>query len=126
MNEDYIVIQPQLIYAEAIADAHADFCSVGEQKYIDLYEPAVKDFAAYIIWMQDLEKGINLPDGWVPETTRWLINSAKELGLGKVLVTCDADNIASKRIIETAGAQFENEIIPKGQSYAVRRYWLTI
>ncbi len=175
MNAEYIIMSPQLTYAEAFANAYSDYFQANEQKYIDLYAPGVKDFPTYMKWLSDLEKGINLPDGWVPETTRWLINSekqiagfirvrprltppleeeighigydvppterkkgygrcclkvaseiAKELGLQKALVTCDSDNLGSKRIIESAGAQLENEIIPKGQSYSVCRYWLEI
>ncbi len=43
---------------------------------------------------------------------------AYELGLDPVLVTCDADNIGSRRIIESGGGVFENVIGIK------RRYWV--
>jgi len=34
---------------------------------------------------------------------------AAALGIEPVLVTCDADNVASRRVIESAGAEFEDE-----------------
>ncbi len=40
------------------------------------------------------------------------------LGIDPVLVTCDEDNIGSRRIIESGGGRFENVIGIK------RRYWV--
>lgn len=79
MNVEHIVAPPQLGYAEAFANAYFDYYKANEQKWIDLYAPGIKDFTAYITWLSDLEKGVNLPEGWVPETTRWLINGQKEI-----------------------------------------------
>lgn len=43
---------------------------------------------------------------------------AYRLGIDPVLVTCDEDNIGSRRIIEGAGGRFESQIGLK------RRYWV--
>jgi predicted acetyltransferase len=43
---------------------------------------------------------------------------ANDLGIDPVLVTCDQDNIGSRRIIESGGGRFENVIGIK------RRYWV--
>jgi predicted acetyltransferase len=43
---------------------------------------------------------------------------AVALGIDPALVTCDEDNLASRRIIERAGGVFENQIGVK------RRYWV--
>ncbi len=50
---------------------------------------------------------------------------ARELGLTRVLVTCDEDNIASRKIIEACGGVYENSYtldidVPK------RRYWIDL
>jgi len=42
------------------------------------------------------------------------LEKAKELGLRRVLVTCDADNIASRKIIESNGGVLEDEIEADG------------
>ena len=51
---------------------------------------------------------------------------AKELGLTKVLVTCDDDNLGSKKIIEANGGMLENKVgkgIGKSQTC---RYWIEL
>jgi predicted acetyltransferase len=45
---------------------------------------------------------------------------AKELGLARVLLTCDEDNLGSRRTIENAGGAYEDS--RKGK----RRYWIEI
>jgi predicted acetyltransferase len=47
---------------------------------------------------------------------------AKELGIGKVLVTCDDDNVGSSKIIEKNGGVLEDKIEVDGK--LKRRYWI--
>lgn len=49
---------------------------------------------------------------------------AKNLGIERALVTCDADNLGSRKIIESNGGVLENEFLPKGSNIAHRRYWI--
>ena len=44
------------------------------------------------------------------------------LGLDKILITCDKNNIASKRTIESCGGILENEVIE--ESRTTLRYWI--
>ena len=44
------------------------------------------------------------------------------LGLEKILITCDKNNIASKRTIESCGGILENEVIE--ESSITLRYWI--
>ena len=46
------------------------------------------------------------------------VGRAAELGLGRVLLTCDADNVASARTIESNGGVYEDTRNGK------RRYWI--
>jgi predicted acetyltransferase len=55
--------------------------------------------------------------GWALGET---LVAAKELGLDRVLITCDDDNVASARTIERAGGVMED--MREGK----RRYWITI
>ena len=114
------------------------------------------DFATYVEKEKSHALGKNLPTGYVPETTYWLIDSgefigrvsirhwltehlrqiagligydirpskrkhgygtkilelalprAKEIGLHNVLVTCDATNVGSRRIIEKNSGTLES------------------
>ncbi|MEK7171371.1 MAG: GNAT family N-acetyltransferase [Patescibacteria group bacterium] len=49
---------------------------------------------------------------------------AKEIGLQKVLVTCDESNIASQKIIEKNGGQFQDRI-PREDKFELR-YWIDL
>ena len=44
------------------------------------------------------------------------------LGLEKILITCDKNNIASKRTIESCGGVLENEVVD--ESRTTLRYWI--
>jgi predicted acetyltransferase len=47
-----------------------------------------------------------------------------QLGIGRVLVTCDEDNVASRRIIEGAGGVFESAFESADHRAPTRRYWI--
>ena len=54
------------------------------------------------------------------------LEEAKKLGLEKVLVTCDEDNVASRKIIERCKGAFENAV-PQGDGKPPkRRYWIEL
>jgi len=64
--------------------------------------------------------------GYGTEILRLGLEKAKELGLQRVLVTCDEDNIGSKKIIEHNGGKFENAIELEGDNVRKLRYWIDI
>ena len=53
------------------------------------------------------------------------LKEAKKLGLEKVLLTCDNDNIASIKSIERNGGVLENKIRHKTE-VLTRRYWINL
>lgn len=52
------------------------------------------------------------------------LQAARNLGLARVLVTCDLDNVASRRAIERNDGQLED--IPDTSLGRVRRYWIDL
>lgn len=54
------------------------------------------------------------------------LKKAKELGLGRVLVTCREENIGSSRVIEKNGGVYENDYYDEVQSVRFKRYWLSL
>ena len=50
------------------------------------------------------------------------------IGGGKVLVTCDDDNIRSARVIEANGGVLENKVenFESGRTVLTRRYWIDL
>jgi len=55
---------------------------------------------------------------------RSVLPQARALGLEKVLVTCDDDNLASARTIEKAGGVLED--VRDTELGRTRRYWMTL
>lgn len=51
---------------------------------------------------------------------------AAGLGIERALVTCDADNIGSRRIIEKNGGTLEGEFRVSGSKGVHRRYWIEL
>jgi predicted acetyltransferase len=64
--------------------------------------------------------------GYGKEILRLGLIKAKERGLNRVLVTCDEDNIGSRKIIEHNGGQLENIIEVKDSPVRKMRYWIDI
>src|SRR5436305_4563927 len=54
------------------------------------------------------------------------LEQAHKMGLRRVLVTCDENNIGSKKVIEYNGGQFENEVCVEGSSMKKLRYWIDL
>jgi predicted acetyltransferase len=156
------LIEPTIAYAESFTEAM--------QEFGDVHIPGLIDEAAfragvvpYIKKLQQFAEGKNLPEGYVPSSTYWLVNNtifiahvnirhklnerlrligghigyavrpseqgkgygskllelalpkARVLGLTKVLITCDADNIGSRKVIEKNGGIFQQEQIVDGK-----------
>jgi predicted acetyltransferase len=137
-------------------------------------EEVRRNFAGYVQHLLDEEKGIGLPDGYVPCTTYWLVDDgefigrvsirhrlteqlltegghigydirpskrqtgygrlilalslpkAKALGITKALVTCDENNIGSKKIIEANGGILENSVLLAPDKPRKLRYWIEL
>ena len=64
--------------------------------------------------------------GYGKEILRLGLEKARELGLHRVLVSCDEDNIGSKKIIEHNGGKLENALEIEGEPVRKLRYWIDI
>jgi predicted acetyltransferase len=54
------------------------------------------------------------------------LEQARQIGLRRALVTCDENNIGSKKIIESNGGQFENAMPVEGSRVKKLRYWIDL
>ncbi len=52
------------------------------------------------------------------------LEKAKDLGLDKVLLTCDTDNVASAKIIEKNGGKLAGQAISNKNGKQISRYWI--
>lgn len=137
------------------------------------YDPSMK-FSDYVALLNDYEKGLRLPQGYVPATSlntfvdgkivgrvsirhelnefllkvgghvgygvlpeyrrkgyaKLMLQDAlkycEKLGIKKVLVTCDDDNIGSIKTIESAHGVLENKIDGGVGKPQKRRYWIDL
>ena len=54
------------------------------------------------------------------------LEKAGDLGLNRVLLTCDTDNIGSARIIERNGGQLASRGISNSSGKPISRYWIDL
>lgn len=54
------------------------------------------------------------------------LEKARALGLDKVLITCNYDNVGSMKIIESNGGIFESEVFCESKNVLLRRYWIKL
>jgi len=169
------LIKPRMELKGEFLSMARELLSEDERRYRERFELALKNFAAYILELENHSRGRSLPPGWVPCTTFWLVRDgktilgssvlrrrltpdlelegghigytirpserkkgygtkileltlekAREIGLERVLITCDTDNVASAKIIRKNGGKFEGESISKISGKPVSRYWIDL
>lgn len=64
--------------------------------------------------------------GYAAEMLKQSLPIARSLGIEEVLVTCDDDNIPSRRVIEKNGGVLENKIENPDTGKLTRRYWIDL
>jgi predicted acetyltransferase len=66
--------------------------------------------------------------GYGKEILRLALLEARKYGITRALVTCNRDNVGSRKIIEANGGVFEGEDSVWSGGYAIheRRYWIDI
>ena len=57
---------------------------------------------------------------------RLTLEKASQLGLEKVLVTCDDDNLSSAKVIEKNRGVLEGKVVKEDQKVLIRRYWIDL
>ncbi len=62
--------------------------------------------------------------GYATEILRQSLIIARSIGIDRVLVTCDDDNIGSIMAIETCGGRLENVVTTAHERAPLRRYWI--
>lgn len=60
----------------------------------------------------------------------WMLKNVlpycKDLGISRVLVTCEPGNIPSRRVIEKNGGVYESTVFDPGEEIERARYWIDI
>jgi len=175
-KEDLRLIEPHEELELEFMAVMREFVASGEyQKWGYELEIENENFGKYVQNRLDWKEGRNLPKGWVPASTFWLIRGdntilgtsslrheltehlrrigghigfnirpserqkgygtvilaltlekAKELGLKRVLVTCDDNNIGSAKVIEKNGGVLEDKYSNDELEQPKRHYWIEL
>lgn len=64
--------------------------------------------------------------GYAGEMLARVLPCCAELGIKRVLVTCDADNEASRRTIIKNGGEYEKTVHEPEENVNIERYWITL
>ncbi|MEH1963427.1 MAG: GNAT family N-acetyltransferase [Nostoc sp.] len=158
-------------------DLVAEYQKTGEYRLFDqnFLTLIQENFAAYIQYLEDNSKGIDLKPGFVPATTFWLVmqskvilgesrlrhwlvptlehrgghigymirplqkgkgygtkilsmtlEKARNMGLSRVLLTCNQDNLASARVIQKNQGKLTSEGLLENSDKIISRYWIDL
>ena len=64
--------------------------------------------------------------GYAKEMLRLALPFCKEIGLDRVLISCEPDNPGSRRTILANGGVYESTVHEPGEDIDLERYWITL
>jgi predicted acetyltransferase len=176
MNDDELQLsEPRADLRDDFISFVEEFAASGEHEIDGIGCMSGADFAAGLRSGAEQAQGRNLPPGWVPASTFWLVRGgriivatsnlrhclnssleyenghigysvrpsqrrkgygtkvleltlevARRMGLVRVLVTCDKDNVASAGVILKNGGMLDSEVPSRSSGKLVQRYWITL
>lgn len=74
--------------------------------------------------MMEMIKLVEPSEEYAKEMLRLNIENAKRLGIPKLMITCNANNLASKKTILTNSGVFEKTV--DGDGHQVMRFWIEV
>ncbi|GGB38488.1 acetyltransferase [Lentibacillus populi] len=80
MTNGVRLIQPTVDFKAAYLDFHDEWVKSGETMIPWVIEKDPTDFAAMVQSLLEAALGIGLPDGWVPDSTYWLVKDDNLIG----------------------------------------------
>ncbi|MCF8020971.1 GNAT family N-acetyltransferase [Petrocella atlantisensis] len=85
------LVRPDIKYKDSFLEFVEDVKSTGYESY-ELYRKAVVDFDGFIKDLCDSSEGLNLPEGWVPCSSFWLVdNTCEVLGVIRIRHRVDSE-----------------------------------
>lgn len=84
---------------------------------------SLRDYGGHIGYsIRPSERG----KGYATRMLAMTLDKARDLGLDRVLLTCDADNVASARVMEKNGGVLDSESYSPRSRGVQRRYWIEL
>lgn len=76
---------PHMIYMNSFLENVNDYKTNGGSEYFNMYKAAINNFEQYVNKLNNNAKGLDLPKGYIPSSTFWLVNEAnKVLGVVRI------------------------------------------
>lgn len=172
MTEHVRLVKPTIQLEREYLDFYREWKESGEKMVPWVISKDPADFQGMVQSLLDNERGVRLPEHWVPDSTYWLVTDtnrvvgavnirhklnetllhsgghigygirpsarrngyatrllalalekAKDLGIEKALVVCDASNVASERtILKNGGVQDASYTEEDGN--VIHRFWI--
>jgi predicted acetyltransferase len=114
---------PPNIVQETSYWAHDDGVIVGVIRLRHRLNPALEQIGGHIGYeVRPSRRRM----GYGTEMLRLVLEPARQLGLKRVLLTCDATNIGSARIMEKNGGVLTNRIEMPEKGKTVLHYWINL
>lgn len=89
--EQLYLAEPSDKYQKSFENYALSYKKIKDDFYFNIYMKALEDFRGYINYLHNCSKGIDLPKGWVPCSTFWLIDNDEVVGVVRIRhkeVTC--------------------------------------
>lgn len=64
--------------------------------------------------------------GYAVEMLKQGLERARSMAMERVLVTCDTDNLASRRVIEKCGGEYDDSYVGPEAPVGKRKYWIAL
>jgi predicted acetyltransferase len=174
MEHNVFLAKPSIELKPEYLSFYQEWKDTGENMVPWVISKDPTNFEAMIQSLLDAEKGENIPKGWVPDSTYWLVNEnnrvlgavnirhrltepllntgghigygirpserrkgyatqllalslekIKELGIQKVLITCDEGNVGSAKTILHNGGVPDTDFIEE-DGHVVKRFWIDL
>lgn len=77
--QDVYLVRPALEWKDSYLDFYHEWIASGEDIVPWVVEKDPSDFEAMVQWLDDHSNGIDLRDGWVPDTTYWLATADRKI-----------------------------------------------
>lgn len=85
MLENIELKSPSVVYKESFLENINDYKASGDIEYFNIYKKALDNFEQYVEKLNNNAKGIDLPEGYVPCSTFWLVNENNKV-LGAIRI----------------------------------------
>lgn len=72
-RETLELVKPVVTFRAAMLSMIDEYKAAGEDLYQGVVDLAWRDFSAYVRQLEEMDQGIGLLPGWVPQTTYWMV-----------------------------------------------------